>query len=183
MSWSRTIRWSLLIAAIGAAGYFGWDHYGRARPPQTAQKAPAGNPVPVKIATVEKADFPVYLTGLGTVTPPNTVTVKSRVDGQLMRVSFREGQVVKKGDLLAEIDPRVSTLTAELLTATSCPLSLSQTGSAICRDGTKIQSPAAAATHRALIPIKLLGNRAPGGLRFTLSSRAAPEHGSCGEVD
>jgi multidrug efflux system membrane fusion protein len=106
MSRTRTIGWVLLIAAIGAAGYFGWDHYGRARPPQTAQKAPAGNPVPVKIAAVEKADFPVYLTGLGTVQGFNTVLVRTRVDGQINKIDFKEGQLVKEGDTLVEIDPR-----------------------------------------------------------------------------
>src|SRR5437660_3857598 len=106
MSWSRTIRWVLLIAAIGAIGYFGWDQYGRARPPQTAQKGPAPKPVPVKVAAVEKADFPVYLTGLGTVQGFNTVLVRSRVDGQINKIAFTEGQLVKEGDTLVEIDPR-----------------------------------------------------------------------------
>ena len=106
MSWSRTIRWALLIAAIGTIGYFGWDQYGRARPPQTAQKGPAAKPVPVKVAAVEKADFPVYLTGLGTVQGFNTVLVRSRVDGQINRIAFTEGQLVKEGDTLVEIDPR-----------------------------------------------------------------------------
>ena len=67
---------------------------------------PAGRPVPVAVAQVQKGDMAVHLTGLGTVTALNSVTVKSRVDGQLVRVVFTEGQMVRAGDLLAEIDPR-----------------------------------------------------------------------------
>jgi multidrug efflux system membrane fusion protein len=66
--------------------------------PQTAQ--------PVDVATVARADVPVYLTGLGTVQAFNTVTATARVDGQLQKVAFTEGQEVKKGDLIAQIDPR-----------------------------------------------------------------------------
>jgi multidrug efflux system membrane fusion protein len=61
---------------------------------------------PVSAATVQKADMPVYLKALGTVTASSTVTVRSQVGGQLIRLHFKEGQVVEKGDLLAEIDPR-----------------------------------------------------------------------------
>src|SRR5262245_21447178 len=106
MSWSRTIRRGLLIAAVAAAGYFGWQKFAGEHPAQTAQKAPAPRPVPVKIATVEKADFPVYLTGLGTVQGFNTVLVRTRVDGQINKIDFVEGQFVKQGDTLVEIDPR-----------------------------------------------------------------------------
>jgi len=60
---------------------------------------------PVRVATAELVDLPVHLKAIGTVTPLNTVTVKSRVAGQLLRVMFEEGQQVKSGDLLAEIDP------------------------------------------------------------------------------
>jgi multidrug efflux system membrane fusion protein len=62
--------------------------------------------IPVAVATVERRDLPVYLNGLGNITAFNTVNVKSRLDGQLVQVAFREGQEVKKGDLLAVIDPR-----------------------------------------------------------------------------
>jgi len=62
--------------------------------------------MPVSVATVEQRDMPYYLTGLGSVNAYFTVSVKSRVDGELMQVNFKEGQNVKKGDLLAVIDPR-----------------------------------------------------------------------------
>src|SRR5215468_3280723 len=106
MSRTRTIGWVFLIAGIAAAGYFGWQKFAAERSAQIAQKAPAPRPVPVKIATVEKADFPVYLTGLGTVQGFNTVQVRTRVDGQIDKIAFQEGQLVKQGDLLVEIDPR-----------------------------------------------------------------------------
>src|SRR6202022_2739390 len=68
--------------------------------------ASTGPAVRVTVAPVEKADFPVYLTGLGTVQGFNTVVVRTRVDGQIDKIAFQEGQLVKQGDLLAEIDPR-----------------------------------------------------------------------------
>jgi membrane fusion protein, multidrug efflux system len=67
----------------------------------------------VALATAERRDVPIYLTGLGTVTASNTVTVKSRVDGQIVRVAFREGQEVRKGDLLLVVDPRPSEVALE----------------------------------------------------------------------
>ena len=89
------------------AGYFGWDRILGADAAKNAQQSAARKPaVPVTIGPVEKADFPVYLTGLGTVQGFNTVQVRTRVDGQIDKIAFQEGQIVKEGDLLVEIDPR-----------------------------------------------------------------------------
>jgi membrane fusion protein, multidrug efflux system len=69
-------------------------------------QAAADRPVPVQTVLVQQKNMPIYLTQLGTVTAYNTVTIKSRVDGQLMTVNVREGQTVRKGELLVEIDPK-----------------------------------------------------------------------------
>jgi len=66
----------------------------------------SGGPMPVGTAAVEKGDMPVVLSGLGTVTPLAMVTVKTQINGQLTEVAFKEGQMVNKGDFLAQIDPR-----------------------------------------------------------------------------
>jgi multidrug efflux system membrane fusion protein len=93
---------------LGGAGYYGWRHHQEGvQKAENAQKAAARRPaIPVSISPVEKTDFPVYLTGLGTVQAFNTVNVRTRVDGQIDKIAFKEGQMVKQGDLLAEIDPR-----------------------------------------------------------------------------
>jgi membrane fusion protein, multidrug efflux system len=109
MNKSRVTRWILLILAVGGLGYFGWQRfYGDSHETaaNNAQKAVSRNPVRVTVAPVEKTDFPVYLTSLGTVQAFNTVVVRSRVDGQIDKIAFTEGQLVNQGDLLAEIDPR-----------------------------------------------------------------------------
>lgn len=106
---SRPILWILVIAAVAGGGYYGWQRYSasQAAKAQAAQKAaPRVAAVPVSIAPVQKVDFPVYLTGLGTVQGFNTVQVRTRVDGQIDKIAFTEGQMVKQGDLLVEIDPR-----------------------------------------------------------------------------
>ena len=74
--------------------------------PQKAQAAAGPRAVSVAVAPVVKQDVPVYLSGLGSVTAFNTANIKSRVDGQIMKVNFREGQEVHQGELLIEIDSR-----------------------------------------------------------------------------
>jgi len=108
MKKSRTIWWIVFLAVLGGGGYYGWQKYQAAEAAKAAQQAAASRPrpVPVSTAPVEKADFPVYLIGLGTVQGFNTVQVRTRVDGQIDKIAFTEGQMVKEGDLLAEIDPR-----------------------------------------------------------------------------
>jgi multidrug efflux system membrane fusion protein len=108
---SRTMRWVLLAALLVTAGTFGWQRFhgpDQAAQADSAQKAAAARnaAIPVTVATVEKADFPVLLTGLGTVQGFNTVVVRTRVDGQIHQIAFKEGDLVKQGDLLVQIDPR-----------------------------------------------------------------------------
>jgi multidrug efflux system membrane fusion protein len=108
MKTSRIIGWIAVIAVLGGAGYYGWHHHQESvQKAENAKKAAARRPaIPVSISPVETTDFPVYLTGLGTVQAFNTVVVRTRVDGQIDKIAFNEGQTVKQGDLLAEIDPR-----------------------------------------------------------------------------
>ncbi|WP_199581187.1 efflux RND transporter periplasmic adaptor subunit [Bradyrhizobium sp. MOS003] len=108
MKKSRPILWILIIAAVASAGYYGWQKFGHsAGKTQTADKGPSRpSAVPVSVAPVQKVDFPVYLTGLGTVQGFNTVQVRTRVDGQIDKLAFKEGQIVQQGELLVSIDPR-----------------------------------------------------------------------------
>src|SRR5260221_1602260 len=103
--------WLWIVALIVLAG--GSYYYYKSRPSSESKAAPAPGsraaglgPVSVAVTTALKGNDPDYLSGLGTVSPFNTVTVKSRVDGQLEKVNFKEGQFVHEGDLLAQIDPR-----------------------------------------------------------------------------
>jgi multidrug efflux system membrane fusion protein len=103
--------WLLVLALIGAGIYVYVKSPHSAQSQSTDGKAGmrgnrGGQPMAVVTAIAKTGDIDIYLNGLGSVVPKNTVTVKPRVDGQLMRILFREGQVVKKGEPLAEIDPR-----------------------------------------------------------------------------
>lgn len=126
----RKSRWPVIAAvvvAVGLGGYFAYRHYSQSAAAGKAAGAgdagsPGGfggppgagggrfgggnGPQPVKTAAAKTADVGIYLPALGTITPPATATVHSRVDGQLMKVLFREGQAVRAGQLLAVIDPR-----------------------------------------------------------------------------
>jgi len=113
---ARGWLWFLLIVAIAGGGWYYYDRFKQQSAQAEAQKKAAdgkkgigkgmGGPTPVVAIPARKGRINVYLEGLGTVTPLRTVTVRSRVDGQLMRVHFREGELVEQGQLLAQIDPR-----------------------------------------------------------------------------
>jgi multidrug efflux system membrane fusion protein len=100
----RVWPWIVLLLIAGGA-YLWWQRSADA-PQAKAGGAPAARPVPVVAAKARVGDLPIYIDGLGTVTAFNTVTVRTRVDGELIKVAFTEGQPVHEGDLLCEIDPR-----------------------------------------------------------------------------
>jgi multidrug efflux system membrane fusion protein len=97
------------MVAVVSGGYLGWQHF--AHGPAAAKPEPPP-PVPVIATTVQKQNFPIVLTGIGNVTALNTATVRSMVTEQIVSVDFKDGQVVKKGELLAQLDP--STFQAQL---------------------------------------------------------------------
>ncbi len=100
--WLMTLLCLLVVVGTGAAIWL-WPSGGAK---QAGRNRNANQPIPVLVATAEQKDMPLYLEGLGTVQAFNTVTVKPMVDGPLLTVNFQEGQMVKQGDVLAQIDPR-----------------------------------------------------------------------------
>jgi len=97
----------VVVLAVALGGVLGWRYFyasgaGTAAPGATDTLVA----VPVTVAQAQTADFPVYLNGLGTVEPYDTVTVQSRVDGAVINIAFKQGQMVKEGDVLVQIDPR-----------------------------------------------------------------------------
>jgi multidrug efflux system membrane fusion protein len=103
-----TSRKLFVIAVVVTLALAALVWYASARPGKTASNAPAGPPPAVRVvaAPVQRGDLDAQLFALGTVTPTSVVVVRTRVDGQLVQVAFQEGQIVNKGDVVAQIDPR-----------------------------------------------------------------------------
>ncbi|MET4085358.1 efflux RND transporter periplasmic adaptor subunit [Bradyrhizobium sp. S3.5.5] len=95
----------ITLAILGGLGYFGWTVWHQQPQQANGRNQRPDLPVPVLAATPRIQDVPVYLDGVGAIRALNTVTVRSQVDGKLIAVKFTEGQDVKKGDVLGEIDP------------------------------------------------------------------------------
>jgi membrane fusion protein, multidrug efflux system len=99
----RRVLWTVAVTALGILLWVVL-HARSTGKASAAERRPA--PIPVSAAVAESGSINVYFTGLGSVTPLATITVKTRIDGQLMSVNYREGETVHKGQLLVEIDPR-----------------------------------------------------------------------------
>jgi multidrug efflux system membrane fusion protein len=111
MKKTRILVGVVLIAALGVGGYYYWQWRMAPSPVAAAGASKGGGrgpggPTPVVASAATQGDIDIIVNGLGTVTPLRTVTVRTRADGELMRVLFQEGQLVKEGQLLAQIDPR-----------------------------------------------------------------------------
>src|SRR4029077_216339 len=99
------VPYKTALGIVAAAAAFAVIHWRSADPP--ASVPAAASPVPVVTALVQQHDEPIILSGLGTVQALNTASIQSQVTGVLEEVDFVEGQSVKRGDILAKIDPRL----------------------------------------------------------------------------
>lgn len=101
----RTVLWTIVL--LGAAAVLAWWLYTRPAPPERpSRRGGTDAEVAVRVASVTRGDIPVTIGALGTVTTLTTVTVKTQISGKLIDVGFQEGQAVKKGDFIAQIDPQ-----------------------------------------------------------------------------
>ena len=105
---SNPWRWRAIVAVpvIIVVGLLIWRHAGSSSSHSPGGRSTAQTPQAVRVAAAATGDIPIVLEGLGTVTPLATVTVRTQISGQLMALGFREGQLVAKGDFLAQVDPR-----------------------------------------------------------------------------
>ena len=106
-TWVRVVVYIVLATAVGLIIWRVYQNKQKTAA-NTANQAAAllNRPVPVQVVAAEQKPMPIYLTGLGTVTPYNSVTVKARVSGELLPVKFTEGQEVKEGETIMVIDPK-----------------------------------------------------------------------------
>jgi multidrug efflux system membrane fusion protein len=103
------LLWIVIVAALAAAGFYAWKKYQSPAPSvgqQDTSGRPAQPPQTVRVAPVITGDMPLTIDALGTVTPFETVTIRTQIAGTLQHVGFTEGQTVKAGDFIAQIDPR-----------------------------------------------------------------------------
>ncbi len=106
--WVGRVLFLLVLAGAAGGGWYWWTH----RTPQNAPARSAARygaanaPQPVGAATIDKGDIRIYVNALGTVSSLDTVTVQTQISGQLQEIGFKEGQIIHKGDFLAQIDPR-----------------------------------------------------------------------------
>jgi membrane fusion protein, multidrug efflux system len=103
------LMWIVIVAALAAAAWFGWKKYEIAATSPKQEQASGRPPQPpqtVRVAPVMTGDMPLTIDALGTVTPFETVTIRTQIAGMLQHVGFTEGQTVKQGDFIAQIDPR-----------------------------------------------------------------------------
>ena len=104
------LTWIVIVAALAAAAAYAWKRYENAAPSANREEASGGRPAQppqtVRVAPVITGDMPLTIDALGTVTPFETVTIRTQIAGTLQNVGFTEGQTVKQGDFIAQIDPR-----------------------------------------------------------------------------